>query len=112
VVELEAAVGPQQLVAEVTGRARLIERVFHALEHFPYFAVYVVVADGGARRVTRDRHAFDQAVRVVAHDVAVFERARLALVRIAHEILGAGKLPRHEAPLESGRETGAAASAQ
>ena len=59
-----------------------------------------------------DRHTLEQHVRVVPHDVAVLERAGLALVGIADEILVALELLRHEAPLESGRETGAAASAQ
>ena len=52
------------------------------------------------------------AVRVVAQDVAVLERARLALVGVADDVLVAGELLRHEAPLEPGREARAAAAAQ
>jgi hypothetical protein len=51
-------------------------------------------------------------VRVVAQDVAVLEGSRLALIRIAHHVLVAGKRARHETPLETGRETGTTAAAQ
>ena len=72
----------------------------------------VVVAHGDAHRVRADGHAFDQRMRVVADDVAVLERARLAFVGIADEVFLARELARHEAPLQAGRETGAAAAAQ
>ena len=72
----------------------------------------VVVAHADAHRVGTDGHAFDHDVRVVAQDVAILERARLAFVGIAHEIFRAGEVARHEAPLEPGRKAGAAAPAQ
>src|SRR5262249_44395398 len=59
-----------------------------------------------------DRHALDQRMRVVAEDVAILERAGLALVGVADEVLVACVLLRHEAPLEPGREARAAPSAQ
>jgi hypothetical protein len=51
-------------------------------------------------------------VRVVTQDVAVLERARLAFVGIAHQILGAGILARHETPFQAGRKSRAAAASQ
>jgi hypothetical protein len=51
-------------------------------------------------------------MRVVADDVAVLEGTRLAFVGIADEVFLARELARHEAPLQAGRETGAAAAAQ
>src|SRR5450756_1157770 len=45
-------------------------------------------------------------------NVAVLERARFALVGIAHKIFGTRVLLGHETPLEPGREAGAAAAAQ
>src|SRR5580765_3185384 len=51
-------------------------------------------------------------MRVVAQDVAVLAGPGLALVGVAHQVLGAGKLARHEAPLEPGRKPGAAPPAQ
>jgi hypothetical protein len=51
-------------------------------------------------------------VRVVAQDVAVLEGARLALVGVADDVLLRRETARHEAPLQAGREAGAAAAAQ
>jgi len=92
--------------------ARFVERFFHAFVDVPDFAMNVVVANGNAHRVRAYRHALDEDVRVVAHDVAVFESARLALVRVADQILRACMLARHEAPLQSGRKARAAQAAQ
>ena len=48
----------------------------------------------------------------MTHDVAVFERARLAFIGIAYQILVALVLLGHETPFQSGRKTCAAAPAQ
>src|SRR5690606_12871812 len=48
----------------------------------------------------------------VAQDVAVLERARLALVRVADQVLVARELLRHEAPLEARREARAPPAAK
>ena len=53
-----------------------------------------------------DQAAFDQLVRIVAHDIAVLAGARLALVGIDHQIMR--PRPRflgHERPFQAGRET-------
>jgi uncharacterized small protein (DUF1192 family) len=55
---------------------------------------------------------FDDDVRVVAKDVAVLEGARLALVRVADQVLLARELARHEAPLQAGGKARAAATTQ
>ncbi|MNV59202.1 hypothetical protein D3C71_1516120 [compost metagenome] len=72
----------------------------------------VVVADRDAHGVSRDGHAFDHDVRVEHQDVAVLAGTGLALVRVAHQVLLAGELARHEAPLQARGETRAAAAAQ
>ena len=108
-VELEAEVAAEDVLAEVTGRARFGERLFEALVRVPDLAVRVVVADRDAHRVPGDDHAFDDDVRVVAQEIAILERAGLAFVRIAHEIFRAGVLLGHEAPFEARRKAGAAA---
>jgi hypothetical protein len=51
-------------------------------------------------------------MRVVAQDIAVLARARLALIGVADHVLRARELARHERPLEAGGEPGAAAPAQ
>jgi hypothetical protein len=74
--------------------------------------VDVVVAHGDAHRVGRDDHPLDDDVRVELQDVAVLAGARLALVGVAHQVLLARELARHERPLQAGGEAGAAAAAQ
>ena len=111
-VQLEAAVGAEDLVAEIAGGARFLERFLEALVDLEDLAVDVVVGDLRAHRVRRDRHPFDDDVRVEHQDVAVLAGARLAFVGIADEVLRARELARHEAPLQAGREARAAAAAQ
>ena len=111
-MQFEREARAQDVRAEIAGRARFFERRFEHLVDFPDLAVNIVVADGNAHRIRADRHAFDQRMRVPAQDVAILERARLAFVRIADEILLPGKLTRHEAPLQAGREARTAAATQ
>ena len=72
----------------------------------------VVVANRNAHGVGGNCHAFNHRVRIELHDVAVFAGTRLTFVRVAHQILLPRKLARHKAPLQAGRETRAAATAQ
>ncbi len=112
VEELEREARAEDVVAEIARLARLLDRLLQALVDFPDLAVHVVVAARAAHGVRRDDHPLDQRVRVVAQDVAILERARLALVGIAHEVLLPRELLGHEAPLEPGGKAGAAAAAQ
>ena len=72
----------------------------------------VVIANANAHGVGADDHAFDQCMWVVAHDVTVFERTRLALIAIANQILLAWELTGHKAPLQSCRKACAPTTAQ
>ena len=111
-MQLEAEFAAEYFVTEKTRRARFFDGFFKALVDIPDFAVNVVVAHGNTHGVSGNRHALDHAMRVVTHDVAIFKRARLAFVGIAHQILRARKLPRHEAPLEPGRKPRTTTSTQ
>src|SRR5437762_58411 len=72
----------------------------------------VVVASRAAHRICSNRHAFEHGVRVVAHEVAILERAGLPLIRVADQVFFALVLLRHEAPFEAGRKTRAATASQ
>jgi hypothetical protein len=111
-VQLEVPLRAEDLLAEVAGGARFLERFLEALVDLEDLAVDVVVGDVDAHRVRRDRHPFDDDVRVEHQQVAVLAGAGLAFVGIADEVLGARELARHEAPLEAGRKACAAAAAQ
>ena len=101
-IQVEREVGPEDAIPQITGSACLRQRLLEALVDAEDLAVNVVVARADAHRVGSDRHALDDDVRVVAQDVAVLEGARLALVRVADEVLLARELPRHETPFQAG----------
>ena len=79
-VQLKVETRSQDIGAEKARCTRLFKRRFKLLVDREDFAVNIVVADGDAHRVRRNRHAFDQHVRVVAQDVAIFEGTRFAFV--------------------------------
>src|SRR6202171_3541969 len=112
VVQMEAEAAAENIVAEQSCLVGLLERFFAALVRVPDFAMDVVVAALAAHRIRGDGHALDQDMRVVTQDVAILESSGLAFVGVAHQILVAAVLLRHEAPLEAGREACAATPAQ
>src|SRR5690606_5865195 len=59
-----------------------------------------------------DRHALDQRIRVTFHDHAVRERAAVAFVGIADDVLLRTRGLRDGLPFDPGREPGAPAAAQ
>ena len=69
--------------------------------------VRFVTADG----VGRNDHAFDQGVWVPFHDVAVFEGARLAFVRVDDQVLGLARSLGDEGPFSASRKARAAQTA-
>ncbi len=111
-VKLEAVARAEDVLADIARGARFGQRLLELLVGRPYLAVDVVVAGGRAHGVAGDHHAFDHRVRVVAQEVAILAGARLALVRIAHDVFRARELARHERPLEPGRKAGAATATQ
>ena len=67
----------------------------------------------GADGETGQQRAFNQLVRVVAHDFPVLAGPGLALVRVYHQEVRAWPLfLGHERPFHAGREAGAATAAQ
>ena len=71
-----------------------------------------MIALAGADGVGRNRHAFDHAVRIAFQDAAIHERAGVAFVAVADDVLHVAGGLGHRAPLQSGRITAAAAPAQ
>ena len=111
-MQLERILGAKDLRAQIARIARFTQCFLEALVLSPRFAVNIVVADRNTHGIGGDRHAFDDDVRVVAQDVAILERAGLAFVRIADQILLPSVLLRHEAPFEPGREPRTPATTQ
>ena len=83
----------------------LIDRCLQMLALAHELAAYI---DEGRMRSYGEggeQNALNQQMRVVAYDFPVLAGARLALVRIDHEIGWAGIVFRHKRPLEAGGET-------
>ena len=104
--------GAQDVVAQQAALARLRERVAQALDGQRVLVAHVHVALVGADRERGDEHALDDRVRVVFEHGAVHERAGVALVAVADEVVLVARVGAAEAPLLAGREAGAAAAAQ
>ena len=100
------------VVAEQAVLARLPERVLEALDGERVLGAHVHVALVRADGEGADDHALDERVRVALEHRAVHERAGVALVRVAEDVLGVVVLLLGEAPLHPGGEAGAAAAAE
>ena len=92
----------------------LIDRGLQVLALPNELAAHIDVAGVRAHREAREQATLDQKMRIVPHDLAVLAGAGLGFVGIDHEIArpAVGRLLRHERPLQAGRETRPAASAQ
>ena len=109
-VEVEAAVEDvlAQQAVFVAGRDGQVE----ALQSQRILGAAVDVAFVGADGAGPDHHAFEHGVRVALDDGPVHERAGVALVGVAEDVLLVALGLGGELPLEAGGEAGAAAAAQ
>ena len=78
----------QDVLAEQAVLARLVEGVLEALDGQRVLGADVDVALVRADGVAGDGHALDDAVRVAFEHAAVHERAGVALVGVAEDVLG------------------------
>ena len=92
----------------------LVDRRFEALALLDVFAAHVDVASVRAHGERGDQRAFDQRVRVVAHDLPILAGPRFGFVGVDDEVMRALGIDRlgHERPFESGREACAPSPAQ
>ena len=101
------------VLADEIGRIGLVHRRLQMLAFADEFAADVDEAGMSTHGEAGDQAAFDQKMRVVAHDLAVLAGAGLGFIGVDHEIMRpAVRLLGHERPLESGREASAPAPAQ
>jgi hypothetical protein len=101
------------VLAQQSGVVAFVDRGLQRLALADELAAHIDVGDMRAHGETGDQAAFDQRMRIVAHDLAVLAGAGLGFVGVDDEIMRAlAHFLRHEGPFETGRETGAAAAAQ
>ena len=109
---VEVVAGPVDVLAEVAGGVRLLDRGLHAADDVQHLSADVDEGEVRADRERADDHALHEDVRVGHHQRDVLAGARLRLVGVHDEVLGLRVVLRDERPLHAGREAGAAAAAE
>ena len=111
-VDVEVKAGAEDVLAEEAVFPGLLDGDLEAVDGNRVFGADVDVALGRADGVAGDGHCLQHDVGVALEDRTVHERAGVAFVGVAADILLVGLIDRREAPLPPGREAGAAAAAQ
>ena len=112
-IDVEVPAGFAGIFAHQTCRIGLVNRVLQGFAFADIFATNVDVAGVGIHRERRDQAAFDQSMRIMAHDFTVFAGARLGFVGIDHKVAGAAiAFLGHERPFQTGREPRTATATQ
>ena len=101
------------VLADQLGFIRLLHRLLERVALRDVFAANIDIALVGAHRAARHHAAFNQQVRIMAHDLAILAGAGLGLVGVDDQIVRTiTHFLGHEGPLQAGGEAGAAAPAQ
>ena len=109
-VEIEA--GAEDILAEQAVFMRLIDRDLQSLDSDRILRTDIDVALGGADRVACDRHRFQNDVGIALENGTVHERAGVAFVGVAADILLICVVACGEFPFQTGGEARAAAASQ
>ena len=111
-VDLAVETGAEDVLAEEAFFVRLCDGLLKDLRRVREFFADVDVGQLGTHSEAGDRHAFDQLMRILMHDVPVLEGAGFGFVRVADEIDRLGVCRRDETPLHTSRETCTPTTAQ
>src|SRR5262249_37374649 len=109
-IDLAVEAGSENVLAEITGLACILDRPFHHREQVIELAANVDVRGLRSDRIAADETPLDQQVRVALHQQVILEGTRLALVSMADDELGLRRFLVDELPFESRREAGPAAA--
>ena len=111
-VDVEVHAAAEHVPAEVAGRVGLGDGGAQSLERPPVLGPHVHVGDVDGVRPGRDQQPLDELVRVELQDLPVLERGGLALVGVAGDVARSAAVLGEKAPLHTGQEPGAAATAK
>jgi hypothetical protein len=110
--EIERVAGAEHARAEQPASARPFDRPLKRREGVRIFGADIDIATRRADRDARDGHALDQEEGIALHQHAVGERAAVALVGVANNVLLIGVDARGRAPLDARRKARSAAPAK
>ena len=111
-VNLQIKSAAQNILPEKTVLLGLLDRLLQDLRAFRELTSNIDVGQSGIDREARDDHPFEQLMRILVDDLAVFECARLGLVGVANQINRFRLARPNESPFYAAGEPGAATSAQ
>src|SRR6185437_10224208 len=109
--DVEIVAAAENVFAEEILFAGLSERAVQNLRALGKLYADVDVGELHVIRPAGEDHPLDELMRVLVNDLAIFERARLGLVRVAYEINRLAAAAIHKAPLESAGKPRATAQA-
>src|SRR5690606_12068690 len=110
--DVDVDAGAEDVLAGQPGGVGVLDGAGQDLRRLEELAADVDVDVLRADRVSADQRALDELVRRPADQLAVLEGARLGLVRVDEQVVRLAVVLGHGAPLDAGREAGAAAAAQ
>ena len=87
-IQLAVESGTFDVLSDVAAISRLGQRPFQDPLLLSKLSTYIDVADARLDRVGGEEATFDDQVRIVLHQVAVLESARLTLVGVTDHVVG------------------------
>ena len=111
-LEIESVAGSEHARTEQPSRPRPLDRSLEGRERMRILGADIDVAFGRADRDACDGHAFDQEEGIALHQHPVGERAAVAFVSVADNVLLVGFDPGARAPFDASRKARPTAPAQ
>ena len=111
VVELDAEVGAENVVTDDAGLAARQQRFLKRPGRVHVLATQIIEHQLGADSISGDQRSFDDLVRVLLNQLAVFERTGFRFICVDQHVFVAFALGDNP-PLDAVRETRAATTAQ
>ena len=111
-LQVEVEAGAEDVLAQQPALAALVDGVLDPLDGQRVLGADVEEALVRADGVAADDHPLDDVERIALEHAAVHERAGVALVGVADDVVGSCRRPRAHRPLLAGRKAAAAAAAE
>jgi len=84
--DVAGKIAAENLLADEPRSARLFQRVLQSTQRQIELATYIDECVPDIQRIGGDQHSFDELMRCVLEDPAIFERAGFAFVGVAAQV--------------------------